>query len=798
MNMKPYICIHGHFYQPPRENPWLESVEMQDSAFPYHDWNERVTAECYAPNAAARILDPEGQIIQIANNYQYMSFDFGPTLFSWIKVKKPDLFERIVTADKISMQQFGGHGVAMAQAYNHMILPLAHPRDKFTQIYWGIRDFEFNFGRKPEGMWLPETAVDNETLMIMASLGIKFTILAPHQAKSIKKIGAHQWQSLPNKPFDIKMPYLKKLSNNQSIAIFFYDNQTSHAVAFEQLLSNGENFANRLLSLHDKTRQHPELIHIATDGETYGHHYPHGDMALAYALHHIMERDQAEITVYGQFLELYPPKYEVEIHENTSWSCAHGIERWRSHCGCNSGRKNWQQNWRAPLRQALDWLRDTVNPYYEKAMGAYAQDPWSVRNDYIDCINDRSDEQINIFLKNHVKSTLDDTSQQIFLKWLEVQRHALLMYTSCGWFFDEISGIETVKVMEYASRVIQLVESMCQINLEEPFLNLLEKAPSNIPALANGKKTYEDYVKPAQIDLPKVAATYAIDLIFQNFLSDSKLYCYYVEQQEIVPLETGKLKATLGSFNIRSIITREVFGAGFAVIHQGDHNLKCGIAQFPNHESYTTMIEEIKAAFTSGDFFEVVRLLDQHFSNGATYSLKNLFRDDQRRAIDYILQTALTEADALYRQIGDYHLAMIQFLRDLRVPLPAALQMAVEYVVNANLKRAIAMQPYPDLTLLQQSLEQADLHHLTLDKISLVFLFEERLAELISQLNLEQNDELLEQTTLFSEFIRQSNFEVNLWQAQNIFWAMIYSENTLQLNAELLKKLAFHLDIKMD
>jgi alpha-amylase/alpha-mannosidase (GH57 family) len=357
--MERYVCIHSHFYQPPRENPWLEQIELQDSAYPYHDWNERITAECYAPNAVSRIIDQAGKIANIVNNYAKISFNFGPTILSWMEEREPDLYRRILEADRESREIFSGHGSAIAQAYNHVILPLANSRDKRTQVIWGARDFESRFGRTPEAMWLPETAVDLESLDLMANEGIRYAILEPHQAHRVRKKGSREWMDVTGGRIDPKLPYKLRLPSGRTIAVFFYDGPVSRAVAFEGLLNNGEVFANRILGAFTDSRSgRYQFVHIATDGESYGHHHAHGEMALSYALHHIESNGLARITNYGEFLEIHPPTHEVEIYENTSWSCVHGIERWKSNCGCNSGgRPGWNQEWRRPLREALDWLR---------------------------------------------------------------------------------------------------------------------------------------------------------------------------------------------------------------------------------------------------------------------------------------------------------------------------------------------------------------------------------------------------------------------------------------------------------
>lgn len=402
--MNRYLCVHGHFYQPPRENPWLSEVEIQDSAYPYHDWNERIITECYAPNGASRILDAENKIIDIVNNYSQISFNFGPTLLSWMLRKNPETYDKIIKADKENREKFSGHGPAIAQVYNHMIMPLASRRDKQTQIEWGIKDFEYRFERKPEGMWLAETAVDLETLDIMADYGIKFTILSPYQANKVKSIQSKEWLNASGGKIDPKQAYLCRLPSGKSINIFFYDGPVSQDVAFGRLLDNGDNFANRLIGTFSDNKEQPQLAHIATDGETYGHHHIYGEMALSYALNNIAEKSRAKITIYAEFLEKFPPRNEVQVIENSSWSCFHGIERWRSNCGCHVGiNSDWDQSWRVGLRKAMDWLRDSLAGIYEEQIVKYLDDAWAARNDYINVVLKRTPDSINAFLSLHAE-----------------------------------------------------------------------------------------------------------------------------------------------------------------------------------------------------------------------------------------------------------------------------------------------------------------------------------------------------------------------------------------------------------
>jgi alpha-amylase/alpha-mannosidase (GH57 family) len=478
--MKPRaVCIHGHFYQPPRENPWSGEIDEQESAAPYHDWNERITAECYAPNTEAKILDEDGNVVETVNNYAHISFNFGPTLMSWMEQHAGETYRRILDADR-------QHHSAIAQAYSHMILPLANTRDKHTQVMWGIRDFEHRFKRKPKGMWLPETAVDTETLDVLAEHGIEFTILAPRQACRTRPQDSEEWGGVHDDRVDPSRPYVVELPSGRTIAVFFYDGPVSQAVAFEHLLDSGQKLADRLMSAFSSVRDGEQLVHIATDGETYGHHHRHGEMALAHALDIIDHRDDVELTHYGAYLEKHPPTWFAEIHDDSSWSCVHGVERWRSGCGCGA-RQGWHLAWREPLREALDWLRDEVAPAYEKEASNFLEDPWVARDDFIEVVLDSSPGSKTAFLKRHARNPL--TSQQAADVWrlLELQHNAMLMFTSCGWFFDDISRIETTQILRYAARVVELArESLC-IELEGELAERLSKAKSNVVEEGNGR-----------------------------------------------------------------------------------------------------------------------------------------------------------------------------------------------------------------------------------------------------------------------------------------------------------------------
>ncbi len=773
--MERYVCIHGHFYQPPRENPWLRTIELQDSAYPYHDWNERVTTECYAPNTASRILDGEGRIVKIVNNYARMSFNFGPTLLLWLQEKAPDVYEAVLAADRMSQERFGGHGSALAQAYNHMIMPLANRRDKYTQVLWGIRDFEHRFGRSPEGMWLPETAVDLETLDIMAELGIQFTILAPHQASRVRRIGRRGWRDLSDGRIDPTRAYMCRLPSGRRMSLFFYDDPIARAVAFEELLTRGEQFANRLAAAFSDERSWPQLVNIATDGETYGHHRPHGDMALAFALDYIESNNLARLTNYGQYLESSPPVHEVVIVENSSWSCAHGVERWRSDCGCNTGgHSEWNQAWRAPLREALDWLRDSLASRYEETGRELLREPWAARDDYVNVILDRSPENVSRFLAEHSARPLDEAEEITVLKLLELQHHAMLMYASCGWFFDELSGIEAVQVIQYAGRAIQLAEELWNDDTESDFLERLQMAKSNIAWYRDGRRIYERSVKPTKVDLSQVVAHYAVSSLFEPYGESTNIHCYTVNRDDYRKVEVGETRLVVGRVRVTSEITRESALLSFGVLHFGDHNLNGGVRAFRGQRAYQTMVDEVTDAFSRGDLPEVIRLLDKHFLE-LTYSLKSLFRDEQRRVINMILASTLAEAEAAYRQTYEHHAPLMHFLADIRVPIPRELCSAAEAMMNADVRRAFQLET-PDLDRVRSLFEETATWGLELDVQGIAYTINQTIGRLAERFRAQPGDPIALETLEGAVGLAHTlPFEVDLWKAQNAYYEVLHS-----------------------
>ncbi|MDQ3393858.1 MAG: DUF3536 domain-containing protein [Bacteroidota bacterium] len=807
--MHRYICIHGHFYQPPRENPWLNEVELQNSAYPYHDWNRRISAECYARNSASRILDYQGGIVDIVNNYSRISFNFGPTLLEWMEKETPEVYQAILEADKESMRRYNGHGSAIAQVYNHVIMPLANYNDKQTQVIWGIRDFEQRFGRKPKGMWCGETAVDTETLEVLALHDIEFTILSPYQAKSVRKIGEEMWENTMGARLDTRNAYICNLPSGRSISIFYYDGPISQGIAFEGLLNNGVAFANRLLNGLEHNNK-PQLLNIATDGETYGHHHRYGEMGLTYCMHHIEGNNLAKLTIYAEFLEKFPPQYETEIIENSSWSCAHGVERWRSDCGCHTGGNHgWHQKWRQPLREAFDWLRDELIPVYEEEMKLFVDDPWKLRNAYIQVLQDRSTENIEKFIKTHAIKTLSQHEKVKFLKLLEMQYHTLLMYTSCGWFFDEVSGIETMQDILYAARAIQLANNLNGKDLEPHFIQLLYKVPSNSEEYETGAHAYLKVVKPAILNLIRVGAHFAVSSIFAKDPAKIKLYSYTAKADHYENYKAGKYTLAIGKILIQSDVTWERNEVSFAVLHLGDHNLYGGVREYLDPESFEKMRKEIHASFRKGNVPGIIMLLDKHFGTH-NYSFWHLFKDDQKKILDDVLAQNNKGVEGLFKQIYDNNYPIMQAITELKMSLPKPLKIPVDFIINSKLEKIINADPI-DLKELSATIEESQRLSADIDKLTLPFKISKRISELMTKFSEDPNDTFyLKMVVDLLVEVKKLPFHLDAWEAQNIVFFMgkenyshfYHRKEQGDLQAELwfsqFNKLCDYLDVRVD
>jgi alpha-amylase/alpha-mannosidase (GH57 family) len=791
-----FVCVHGHFYQPPRENPWLETVEVQESAAPYHDWNERITSECYAPNGASRITNKQNEIVRIVNNYARMSFNFGPTLLSWLADFAPRTYRMIQDADQASAERYGGHGSALAQVYNHIIMPLASERDARTQIRWGIVDFEHRFGRRPEGMWLAETAVSRAVLDLLAQDGIKFTILAPHQCARVRPLAASastafaetsnmksagdprdasKWADTPDASVDPTHPYLVQLDEGRSITVFFYDGPASRAIAFEGVLNDGEQFARRLLDGLKPDSGAPQLAHVATDGESYGHHHKHGEMALSYALHWIDENQLAQLTNYGEFVERFPPQWEAEVVDDSSWSCAHGVERWRSDCGCNGGHAGWNQQWRGPLRNALDMLRDRTAPLAQAVAAPLVKDLWAARDAYIHVVLDRSADNVERFLAAHAVRNLSADERVTLFELLELERHTQLMYTSCGWFFDEISGIETVQIIAYAGRVLQLAAQLFGepgVALEAEFLRMLALAQSNVPDIGNGAQVYRRFVTGGRLDLENVGAHYAISSMFRSYPESGQLFCFDVRRDSYDVLTSGRGRFAVGRAALKSRITEETEEICFAVLHLGDQNLSAAVKRYrlEDEGAWQTFADKARGSIRRANLPELIREIDNYFG-GTVYSLTSLFADEQHRILTSILNQTLSEVEGSLMRIYEEHATLLDFLGEANVTAPPALAVTASFAINASLRRALEADTY-ETSEIARLLRRAEIDHVQLDAPLLGFTADKRMKRAMVRLEAaveQQNLSVLHETLDIAESVRTLPMDVNLWQAQNIW-----------------------------
>jgi alpha-amylase/alpha-mannosidase (GH57 family) len=791
-----FVCVHGHFYQPPRENPWLETVEVQESAAPYHDWNERITSECYAPNGASRITNKQNEIVRIVNNYARMSFNFGPTLLSWLADFAPRTYRMIQDADQASAERYGGHGSALAQVYNHIIMPLASERDARTQIRWGIVDFEHRFGRRPEGMWLAETAVSRAVLDLLAQDGIKFTILAPHQCARVRPLAASastafaetsnmksagdprdasKWADTPDASVDPTHPYLVQLDEGRSITVFFYDGPASRAIAFEGVLNDGEQFARRLLDCLKPDSGAPQLAHVATDGESYGHHHKHGEMALSYALHWIDENQLAQLTNYGEFVERFPPQWEAEVVDDSSWSCAHGVERWRSDCGCNGGHAGWNQQWRGPLRNALDMLRDRTAPLAQAVAAPLVKDLWAARDAYIHVVLDRSADNVERFLAAHAVRNLSADERVTLFELLELERHTQLMYTSCGWFFDEISGIETVQIIAYAGRVLQLAAQLFGepgVALEAEFLRMLALAQSNVPDIGNGAQVYRRFVTGGRLDLENVGAHYAISSMFRSYPESGQLFCFDVRRDSYDVLTSGRGRFAVGRAALKSRITEETEEICFAVLHLGDQNLSAAVKRYrlEDEGAWQTFADKARGSIRRANLPELIREIDNYFG-GTVYSLTSLFADEQHRILTSILNQTLSEVEGSLMRIYEEHATLLDFLGEANVTAPPALAVTASFAINASLRRALEADTY-ETSEIARLLRRAEIDHVQLDAPLLGFTADKRMKRAMVRLEAaveQQNLSVLHETLDIAESVRTLPMDVNLWQAQNIW-----------------------------
>ena len=772
-----FLTVHGHFYQPPRENPWLEAIEQQDSALPFHDWNERINNECYNPNSVSKIVNSKNQILNVVNNYEYISYNFGPTLLSWMEEFAPLAYERVIKADINSRRAHNGHGNAIAQVYNHMIMPLANERDKQTQVKWGIKDFEYRFGRKPEGIWLAETACDDDTLRVLVENGIKFTILSPYQAQKIRKEGEKTWQDVSWGNIDPARSYRYyiKSAPGKYIDLFFYDGAISRSVAFDELLTDGNKFVNRLKDGISDLRNYPQLVNIATDGESYGHHTKFGDMALAYAMKLRVKDAGFIVTNYAEYLEKYKSDWEVEIKPVSSWSCSHGVGRWSDDCGCSTGgHPGCNKKWRKPLRQALDYLRDEMTTLYHKQGKKFFKNPQATRDNYISVIMDRSDISVKNFQDEYFLDDLTDEQKVKAMELLEIQRQAMLMYTSCGWFFSEISGIETVQIMKYAARVMQLAKSFMKKDLETPFLEILNEAKSNIPEFGTGKDVYEKFVKPSIVTSKQIVSLWAISSLYTDIEDEENVYCYKINKHSYKSVTKGNSKLVIGHIEIESKVTLEKSNMIFALLQFSGGDFHCAIKEYS--DDFETIQKELVRTYLVSPLTEIIRTIDNYFGK-EYFTLKDIFIEERRKILQTMLKGKLQIFANTYESMYDEGKGSIYQMQTLGLDIPKEFKISAQYVLTKQFNELfIESRGFLDADIIQQASDlnfEAKRIGIEIDKEPTSKIFSKKIAQNINRLSYALDLQQVDATLDLLDCIAKLEIKVDIAEAQSYYFSKI-------------------------
>lgn len=687
------LTIHGHFYQPPRENPWTDVIDDQPSAAPLPNWNERVYVECYRPNAHARVLDSSGRIQRIVNNYAHLSFNFGPTLLSWIEKHHPFTYRRILLADSESARHHGGHGNAIAQAYNHAILPLCNPRDRLTQIRWGMADFKRRFGRTPESLWLSETAANDAVLDDLIDEGLRFVILSPFQAEKVRPKGG-DWRDVSDGSVDTGCAYFYRHTDgsDRSLAVFFYEPRIAKSIAFEGALFSSEAFMGLL---HQAGGGDGRLIHTATDGESYGHHAKFGDRTLAYALETLAPQQGFDLTNYAEFLEQHPPTWEAQIKkgphgEGTAWSCSHGVGRWTRDCGCHTGgQPGWNQAWRAPLRQAFDFLRDKVAALFEAERGKLFVDPWAARDAYIELVLDKSADR-GAFLKRHAKRDLTESERVRALTHLEIQRHALLMYTSCAWFFNDLSGIETVQVLQYAGRVLDLLEGLGIRAPREPFLNLLAGAKSNLPEFGDGRRIFENYVDTARVTPPQVAAHVAMTLLAcPEFSPKGEVGGCAYQVEDLRREAHGRLVFATARIALKDAATGRPQALSFAALHMGGLDFTCNITEDPGAEAFQKASGKLWEHFYTMSLARFLGLMADVFGS-SEFGMEHLLPEGRKSLFESIFGKMVNRFVDQYAALYEENRRNFEMLQQAGFSVPRELTASAEFTLSRRFNDLLA------------------------------------------------------------------------------------------------------------
>jgi alpha-amylase/alpha-mannosidase (GH57 family) len=788
-----YAVIHGHFYQPPRENPWIEEIETEPSARPFRDWNTRITAECYTPNSCARIYDGPGRILDIVNNYEFISFNIGPTLMSWLEVHAPLTYRRVLDADRKSGARLG-HGNAIAQAYNHAILPLLTPRDRETQIIWGLRDFEYRFGRRAEAMWLPETAVNYPTLAALVAQGMKFVILSPYQAKRVRPLTGGSWQEAQAQTLDTTQAYRCFIpemaagdpSQRTYIDVFFYNGEVASDLSFGDLLRDSYRLSDRLTEAFDPDKKRPQLLHVATDGENYGHHKKFGELSLAHALTQVLPQSGFPVTNYAAFLELVPPKMMVELAlgekgEGSSWSCAHGVGRWQEDCGCSTGGPaNWQQKWRAPLKHAFDFLNKQLAVIFEQEGAGYFRDPWAARTAYITLILNREPESVEAFFAQEGRPGLAREDWVSALRLLEMQRHALLMYTSCGWFFADLAGLETLQVLKYGARALQLGQYFSQEPIESAFVDRLEEASSNIPTEGNGRQIYERRIKPAVVDFGKIVNHWVISwLKNRGRQCPARVYHFRVESLEHDVKSQASIDLAAGRLRLTSGITLAVRNLAFFTAYLGSYLYRTQVKRELDRPKFASLQQELFAVLESAPE-NLIPLMAKRL--GEDYlTVHDVFQEEKEGIFRDLLNPNQEEAVGAISHHFNEAKSLLKAMAHEGLPMPRLYQALGEISLNRKLVEVLrGLEPVPEKLNeseeLLELIQDAALLGLKLQSGEGAHILQHILTYHLMDLTAELSEKTVQDMHKFLGLVRRMPISLELTEAQNFFFTLMQEQ----------------------
>jgi alpha-amylase/alpha-mannosidase (GH57 family) len=772
------LVIHGHFYQPPRENPWTELVEREPGASPFHDWNERIHAECYRPNGFSRIGDSSGRVERVVNNYARLSFNFGPTLLNWLERLHPETYQRILEADRESAAQRGGHGNALAQGYNHSILPLCNERDRRTQIRWGLADFRRRYGREAESLWLPETACDDATLEALIEGGLRYVILSPFQAGSVRAAGSDEWLTVADGEVDTSVPYkfAHRDGSGRFIAVFFYDGRVARGIAFEGLLASSQGL---VAACARAARGGAAIVNVATDGESYGHHFRWGDRCIAYALEVEAERQGLRVTNYGEFLDTYEPEHEVRLKsgpdgEGTAWSCSHGLGRWTRDCGCNANApEGWNQRWRTPLRAAFDLLRDDLAPKFEEAAGAFLGDPWLARDEYVELLGPGRAVRREEFFHRHAARPLSDDERVRALTLLEAQRAAMTMYTSCGWFFNDISGLETVQTLRYAGRVVETMEALGLAPPLDAFLETLSDAESNLRDAQTGADIYLRAVERSRVTPQRVAAHVAICNLIEHEgqVPECGSAGYNYRKLDFRKQRHGRVTLETVRLALEEEATGRRHEFALAAMHFGEVDYYCALRPFEGEREFGEAAERLWSNLRAASLPVLLRVAQTEFGP-EEFGLEALLPQGQGHLSRSVFGRLVTRFMEQYEQLYEENRRVIERLQEIGFHPPRELRLAAELTVGLRLERELRGQRAGegDFSAAARIARDAARFGYRIDRTSVTRVFEETVTEAARLVVARPDAENVRSARALIALGRELGLEANLERGQEILY----------------------------